>query len=306
MFLFYPCIYLVLCDFCHTLWLTLKHLVTEEGFFCFFSLLVTDGQFEWTSPFLTQRDWASEDDEWGCFKTSFSSVSPSLHFPPCKMEKKNAELTDFYTPTISKWRNSFNRSSEPEHCELDHHPRNTLWSHFFVFSNGRHTTQNWGHVLKLCSGVYRQPWTGDTLHRDTELNFLATILLFPTIPRENSHIFFPIVSCFLKNPFCIWMDMVCVTTNAVNIEIVVGHNLHASLMKPGLAPSVCHTAIKASTNQVIFLCNGQKCFVFVCIINVAVIQAGFKASTSLKIRISYGGSLSLSGGDNAFYEQRSL
>lgn len=105
MFLFCLCIYLVLCNFCQTLWLTLKHLVTEE----FFSPLVTDGQFEWTSPFLTRRDWASEDDEWGCFKMSFSSVSPSLRFPPC-MRRRNAELTDFYAPIISKWRNSFNQN----------------------------------------------------------------------------------------------------------------------------------------------------------------------------------------------------
>lgn len=131
MFLFCLCVYLVLCNFCQTLWLTLKHLVTEE----FFSPLVTDGQFEWTSPFLTRRDWASEDDEWGCFKMSFSSVSPSLRFPPC-MRRRNAELTDFYAPIISKWRNSFNQSSEPDHCKLDHHPMNTLWSHLCVLHPG--------------------------------------------------------------------------------------------------------------------------------------------------------------------------
>lgn len=131
MFLFCPCTYFVLCDFCQTLWLTLKHLVTEEAFIFF---LVTDGQFEWTSPFLTQRDWASEDDEWGCFKTSFSSGSPSLHLPPC-MRIRNAELTDIYTPTISKWRNSFNRSSNTDHCKLDQHSMNTLWRHLCVFED---------------------------------------------------------------------------------------------------------------------------------------------------------------------------
>lgn len=42
-------------------------------------------------------------------------------------------------------------------------------------------------------------------------------------------------------------------------------------MKRGLAHIVCHNAIKASTNRVIFRRNGQKCFVFVVIINIAVI-----------------------------------
>lgn len=53
-------------------------------------------------------------------------------FPSMYKGGKNAELTDFYPPTISKWRNSFNQSSEPDHFELDHHPMNTLWSHLCV------------------------------------------------------------------------------------------------------------------------------------------------------------------------------
>lgn len=188
-----------------SLWLLSDSLTDFEasgykgGFFS--TPLVTDGQFEWTSPFLTQKDWASEDDEWGCFKTSFSSVSPSLHFPPC-MRKRNAELTDFYTPTISKWRNSFHRSSEPDRCKQDHHPKNTLWSHLCVLHPGKAPVEDislkteimlWSRVL--VSDVSRQPWSGDTLHWGTEVNFLATILSLPTIPRENDHIFFPIVSC---------------------------------------------------------------------------------------------------------------
>lgn len=116
--------------FVRLFWLTLKHLVTGEGPPPAF--LVTDGQFEWTSPFLTQRDWASEDDEWGCSQTSFSSVSPSPRFLP-RMRRRNSQLTDFYTPTSFKWRNSFSRSSKPDDCKLDHHPMNTLRSHLCVF-----------------------------------------------------------------------------------------------------------------------------------------------------------------------------
>lgn len=127
-FIWFAAIFVRLSDWLWSIWLQRR--------FCFFFSLVTDGRFEWTSPFLTQRDWASEDDEWGCFKTSFSSVSPSLCFPPC-MRKRNAELTGFYTPTISKWRNSFNWSSEPAHCKLDHHPINTLWSHLCVLHPGQ-------------------------------------------------------------------------------------------------------------------------------------------------------------------------
>lgn len=65
------------------------------------------------------------------------------------------------------------------------------------------------------------------------------------------------------------MDMAGVTTNAVKMEIVVVFN--AAVIKRGLVHSVCHNAIKASTNQDIFRPNSQKCFVFVFIINIAVI-----------------------------------
>lgn len=263
-----------------SLWLLSDSLTDFEasgyrgGFFFFFFPLVTDGQFEWTSPFLTQRDWASEDDEWGCFKTSFSSVSPSLHFPPCiRGGGEGGECrADFYPPArylqMKEFLSSVFRTWPLWTGSSSHeHP---LKPFVCSPSNGRHLTPSWGHVLKPCSSVYGQPWAGDTLHRDTELNFLAAILLLRTIPRENDHIFFLIVSCSLLNPFCIRMDMACVTTDAVKIEIVVVQCLHAAVMKRGLAPGDCHNAIKASTNQVIFLRNCQECFVFVCMINTAV------------------------------------
>lgn len=81
---FCPCVYLVLCE---TLGLTLKHLVTKK--FLFFS-----PRHRWVvwvnKPFLTQRDWPTEDDEWA-FSTSLCSVSPSLRFPPCLGKRASSE-----------------------------------------------------------------------------------------------------------------------------------------------------------------------------------------------------------------------
>lgn len=81
--LFCPCIYFVLCDFCETLWLTLKHLVTKKPFCPRHRWVV------WVNkPFLTWRDGATEDDEWGFRKP----VSPSLLFPPCMRKRTRVAL----------------------------------------------------------------------------------------------------------------------------------------------------------------------------------------------------------------------
>lgn len=221
--------------------LTLKHLVTEEFFFLL--PLVTDGQFEWTSPFLTQRYWALQDDEWGCLKTSFRSVSPSLRFPPC-VRRRNAELTVSYTPTISKWRNSFNRSSAPDLCK--HQPMHTFWSLSVCVlyrrgSSGRHLTQNWARALQLCSSRWclqaamnwGHPAPGHWAERSGNNSFVPDNPL-----REWSHFLYHCILFVFKS-----------------ILHPNGHGLcHNKCCKNG------------DSRGIIFCRNSQKCFVFVFLI----------------------------------------